>query len=344
MPRTPAWTAAILTVVIRATASITQLRPPVHTRLRRPFAVIAVTAAGAALAGCGGSYASAGGSGSPTPTATQALTPTAADPSGEPMPKGNLPGWHQVFADNFDQTVPVGQFPGAVYQTWSRTYRDGLKDTSKLGTYEPTKVVSIGHGVMNIHVHTHDGVHMVAAVLPSIPGAQGTGGGLLYGRYSMRFRTTPSSGYKLAVLLWPDSEDWPTDGEIDFPELVHLNAPILAYMHHQGATTQGDQVAFISTASPQQWHTTTLTWLPTGATFQVDGQVIGTAYARIPNTPMHMIIQAETAIGGPVPTPTEAADIQIDWLTIYTPDCNRDMSVAPKKAACTPATLPALPT
>jgi len=320
------------------------MRPPVHTRLRRPLAVIAVAAVGATLAGCGGSYASAGGGSSPTPTATSALTPTAADPSGQPMPRGNLPGWHQVLADNFDQTVPIGHFPGAVAATWGRTYPDGLKDTSKLGRYEPTKVVSIGDGVMNIHVHTQDGVHMVAAVLPSIHGAQGSDGGLLYGRYSLRLRSTPSSGYKLAVLLWPDSEDWPTDGEIDFPEAVHLDVPILAYLHHQEGTSLNDQVGFASTVTLQQWHTATLTWLPTGVTFQIDGQVIGTAYARIPNTPMHMIIQAETAIGGPVPTPTEAADIQIDWLTIYTPACNPDMSVSPKKAACTPATLPALPT
>lgn len=319
------------------------MRPPLPTPLRGPLAAVAVTAVAASLAGCGGSYATAGSAAS-VPTATSASAPSAADPSGQPMPRGNSPGWHQVFADNFDQTVPLGKFPAAVSATWSHTYPDGFKDTSKQGRYEPTKVVSIEHGVMNIHVHTQDGVHMAAAVLPTIIGAQGSDGGLLYGRYSLRLRADAATGYKLAVLLWPDSEIWPTDGEIDFPEVPNLSAPILGFVHHQGGTTAVDQVGFTTDQTFAEWHTATITWLPTGVSFALDGKVIGTAYARIPNTPMHMIIQAETTIAGPVPTDSEAANIQIDWLTIDTPSCNRAMSVVPRVAECTPATLPVLPT
>ena len=308
---------------------------------RRPLGVIAVAAVSATLAGCGGSYATPG-SPSATPTATSASAPSAANPSGQPMPPNELPGWHRVFSDNFEQTVPLGQFPAAVAAKWGRSYPDGLKDTSKQGTYEPTKVVSIGDGVLNIHVHTADGIHMVAALLPTIPGAQGSYGGLLYGRYSLRLRADPASGYKLSVLLWPDSEKWPKDGEIDFPETA-LGTPIIGFVHHQNGRSAVDQVGFYTDQTLTRWHTATITWLPTGITFQLDGNVIGTAYARIPNTPMHMIIQAETRLRGGVMTPTEASNIQIDWLTIATPACNRSMSVDPTTAACTPATLPALP-
>ncbi len=36
----------------------------------------------------------------------------AADPSGVPMPKGNLPGWKQVYANDFTLNVPRGSFSG----------------------------------------------------------------------------------------------------------------------------------------------------------------------------------------------------------------------------------------
>src|SRR5271169_5401660 len=64
----------------------------------------------------------------------------SADPSGQRMPTGNLPGWRQVFADNFAQSVPLGRFPAAVRHTWFGTYRDGTLDTARTGTYMPTRV------------------------------------------------------------------------------------------------------------------------------------------------------------------------------------------------------------
>src|ERR1700741_1268265 len=33
-----------------------------------------------------------------------------SDPSGVAMPKGNLPGWKQVFSDDFATSVPLGGF------------------------------------------------------------------------------------------------------------------------------------------------------------------------------------------------------------------------------------------
>jgi hypothetical protein len=63
------------------------------------------------------------------------------------MPTGDSPGWHQVIADNFNQAVPLCQFPKAVATTWRNTSPAGWKDTSKRGTYEPAKVVSIADGL-----------------------------------------------------------------------------------------------------------------------------------------------------------------------------------------------------
>jgi hypothetical protein len=46
----------------------------------------------------------------------------------------------------------------------------------------PSEVVSVVNGVMNIHLQTKHGVHMVATLVPTSPGVPGKQGSLLYGR------------------------------------------------------------------------------------------------------------------------------------------------------------------
>jgi len=235
------------------------------------------------------------------------------------MPTGDTPGWHQVFADNFSTNVPLGQFPAAVSSSWGASYPDGWNDTTGHGTYMPSKVVSISGGLMSLYLHTVNGVHMVAAPVPSLNGP-GSEGGLVYGRFVVRFRADAVQGYKTAWLLWPDSEVWPRDGEIDFPE-GDLTGTMSAYVHHQGATdTSGaDQAAFNTSARYTSWHTATITWLPTGVTFQLDGQTIGTTTSRIPDTPMHLVLQTETSTDAAPPPNSASGRVQIDWITAYSP-------------------------
>jgi len=233
------------------------------------------------------------------------------------MPKGNLRGWHQVFADDFTQSVPVGQFPSAVIRTWFGTYRDGTLDTARTGAYMPSQVVSIGHGLLNIHLHSSGGRPLGAALVPTIPGATGSDGGQLYGRYVVRFRTDPVRGYKMAILLWPDSGVWPRDGEIDFPE-ANLSSNIWAHVHHQNGTSGNDETGFQTRVMyARGWHTAAINWLPGQVTLQLDGRTVGTTRNRIPDTPMHLVIQAETATDGTVPSPSAAGNFQIDWLVVY---------------------------
>lgn len=240
-----------------------------------------------------------------------------ADPSGQPMPTGNLPGWHRVFADDFTQNVPVGRFPAAVAKTWRGSYRDGTLDTAKNGAYMPTQVVSIGHGLLNIHLHSAGGVPLGAALVPTIPGATGRDGGQRYGRYVIRFRADAVPGYKVVILLWPDSEAWPHDGEIDFPE-ADLNSNIWGHVHHQGGTSGNDETGFrTSTMYARGWHTAAINWMPGHVTLQLDGRTIGNTRTRIPDTPMHLVIQAETATDGSVPPPSAAGNFQVDWLVVY---------------------------
>lgn len=248
-------------------------------------------------------------------------TPPVASPSGEAMPSGDLPGWHQVFADDFTTDVPIGSFPQAVSSKWD-AYPDGWHDTSGNGTYYPSRVISVAGGVLSIHLHTETvggaSVHMVSAPEPKIPGAMGSEGGLLYGRYVIRFKADPVQGYKTAWLLWPDSELWPQDGEVDFPE-GDLDGTFGAYMHRQNGTSGGDQDAFDSSNTYSSWHTAALEWTAQSINFMVDGASIGTSTAAIPDTPMHWVLQTETALGGTAPSDGAEGNVQIDWAVVYVP-------------------------
>lgn len=255
--------------------------------------------------------------------------------SGEPMPVGDIPGWHQVFADDFstDPPVPVGRFsrcsqagslmrstcsglPASVAAKWW-AYPDGWKDSNGRGTYAPSKVVSIQNGVLNYYIHSQNGVHLVAALEPKIPGGVNNGG-LLYGRYEVRFRTDALPGYKIAWLLWPDSDVWPEDGEIDFPE-GNLNAEFSAFMHYRNATSGSQRAAYPTGVSFTSWHTAVIEWMPGYCRFLLDRKVIGTSTRNVPDTPMHWVLQAETALDGPSPSDTTAGNIQVAWVTVYTP-------------------------
>jgi hypothetical protein len=258
---------------------------------------------------------------------------TPAAPSGEPMPVGDLPGWHQVFSDDFTVEVPMGGFsgcsagsstvtskcsglPAAVSAKWW-AYPDSWPDSSGNGRYYPSQVLSIHDGVLDYDIHSADGIHMVAAAVPKLPGGI-DGGGLRYGAFAVRFRADPLPGYKVAGLLWPDSENWPADGEIDFPE-GNLDGQINAFMHHAGATSGAEQDAYTTGTSFTGWHTAVIEWTPGSCQFILDGRLIGTSSRFVPSGPMHWVLQAETALDGSVPSPVTAGHLYVDWVVAYVP-------------------------
>ncbi len=68
------------------------------------------------------------------------------------MPVGDLPGWKQIFTENFNTPVSLGNFPGRVYSAKWDVYKDGWLDTAgQLGKpyrYFPSKVVSVKKGML----------------------------------------------------------------------------------------------------------------------------------------------------------------------------------------------------
>jgi hypothetical protein len=120
------------------------------------------------------------------------------------------------------------------------------------------------------------------------------------------------------LLLWPDSNIWPRDGEIDFPE-GESDGLIWAYPHRLNASA-GFQHNGYNARAPFDggWHRATIEWLPSRVTFLLDGTVVGnlTDGSKISNNPLHWVIQ-NNASSRVAPDSTSQGHICIDWLSIY---------------------------
>jgi hypothetical protein len=98
------------------------------------------------------------------------------------------------------------------------------------------------------------------------------------------------------------------DGEVDFPEAVALEstATLSANMYAKGDTASGKpgpSKGFSTATVPVEsgWHTATIEWSPDNVTFILDDGAVGTIADSVPDTPMHWVLQVETAIDGGKP-------------------------------------------
>jgi hypothetical protein len=252
-------------------------------------------------------------------------------PSGQPAPVGNLPGWQQLFVDDFKTTIPQGAFSscnngvnstqpycnglkpyGSYFKNWW-AYPTGWPDTAKSGAdgntgapfggvYHPEDTVSVNNGAMHIHMYRPNtgGDNHVATVLPLACSNH------QYGRYVERFKVVHADpGFKSAHLFYQGGY------EIDYPENDY-NVPISAYTHPGGAN-------FSTSASWTTWHTTAIEWTAGSVKFYIDGRLIGTTTRSIPHIKMGWILQNESSILGPYAKPGASAQLDIDWVACYSP-------------------------
>jgi beta-glucanase (GH16 family) len=72
-------------------------------------------------------------------------------------------------------------------------------------------------------------------------------------------------------------------------------------------------------ARSTSWHIAVIEWSASACSFSLDGKAIGTSTSRIPDTPMHWVLQTETALSGGAPSDSAAGDVQVDWVVAYAP-------------------------
>ncbi|BBY66173.1 hypothetical protein MHEL_44160 [Mycolicibacterium helvum] len=144
------------------------------------------------------------------------------------------------------------------------------------------------------------------------------GPGQMYGAWEVRMRApVGAANYDPVLLLWPDAENWPTGGEIDFAEIWGDSSrqAVNSVLHYSSTNQQaGATIAVDAT----QWHTYSVTWTPTAITTYVDGVPIfsTTDTSMFPPGPMHLCIQLDV-LG---PDIAAGAQMQVAWVKEYSLD------------------------
>jgi hypothetical protein len=237
-------------------------------------------------------------------------------PSRPPLAPGV---WSLVFSDGFTTPAPRGTFPdSSAYASRYLAYGGGDRDSSGRGSYDPGRVLSVHGGMLDYWLHSENGTPLVAALVPVWKCTTGFScGGQAYGRYVVRFRADPLAGYKTSWLLWPDSNAWPDDGEIDFPESgSSLNGTIYGALHFAGDGFD-DLDWFDTGVTYKRWHTAEVQWTPGRVLFLLDGKVVHVTARGVPSNPMHWVLQTETSTNGSVPSPKASGHVYIDSIKAY---------------------------
>jgi hypothetical protein len=251
---------------------------------------------------------------SPTVTATRSPTPTAkssSTPTGDSTEAAVVNRWGPVVAgDEFNYT--------------------GAPDNLKWNVYDSAG--HAGNGVRSPAAWNVDG--SAARVTGD---STGTTGGMSakfdrrkYGRWEARMRTSArDSEYHPVLLLWPQSKDWPCDGEIDYAEGVGDTTRMNFFLHHG---CNNEQISSRQVIDTTQWHNYAVDWDPDGITGYIDGVqwFRTTNVGYLPPGGMYQTIQLDWFPDG---TTLSRSWMEVDWVRVYAPDLT-------STASSTPATAP----
>jgi beta-glucanase (GH16 family) len=229
------------------------------------------------------------------------------------MPVGDLPGWTQVFADDFDGT-------SLDMSKWYLYYGQPGGDPG--GWWDGSHVV-VHDGIVELQTYqdpAHNG-NTTGQNNDWVSGGMG-GQGIhqTYGKYFVRFRMEPGYGLSYVALLWPVDNSWPP--EVDFAEQAYgTTATTYATLHYGSNNTMIENSV---NADFTQWHTVGVEWTAGKLVYTLDGNVWGTVTnPNVPTIPMELDLQTQTYECGntwsPCPnasTPSHV-NMQIDWVVAY---------------------------
>jgi hypothetical protein len=141
------------------------------------------------------------------------------------------------------------------------------------------------------------------------------GKGQKYGRWEGRVKAPASDpSYNALLLLWPDAENFPVGGEVDFMEMSdHTRQTTETFLHYGSSNSQkSGKVAIDAT----QWHNWAVEWTPDHITTFVDGKQWWTTKDTgiLPPGPMHLCIQLDWFPKG---GSAKQSQMQVDWVKQY---------------------------
>jgi beta-glucanase (GH16 family) len=122
--------------------------------------------------------------------------------------------------------------------------------------------------------------------------------------------TVPASGSEIAdwPAWWLNSQNNPTDGEID----------IMEGLSGQACSTFHNSAGFQMTCPPGNYsgtHIFAAWWTPGSIAWYYDNKLVGTVTSGVTSSPMYLILNnAIGSAGGPTLVP---ADTQVKWVHVY---------------------------
>lgn len=145
-------------------------------------------------------------------------------------------------------------------------------------------------------------------------------GGQTHGRWETRMRITQNNTgghpYHPVLTLWPDSDKWPSGGELDYAETDAGAPDMSAFLHYGNGSADGAQEAFSAPVDITQWHNYAIEWTGDHITGYLDGNQWFTTNnpAVQPPGPMHHTIQLDDFFPG---GGLNQAQMQLDWTRMY---------------------------
>ena len=224
-------------------------------------------------------------------TSFTAAARTAAPSTGTAAPRTGPATWGAPTRTvNFTGASVLSQF--VVY---TGTYPEGTRTPSAL---------SFSNGTMTITGDAQGNDEGIAWT----PGQK-------YGGWEVRLRVPAgAANYDPVLLLWPDAENWPKGGEVDFMEM--WDDPTRQTVHsvlHYGPSNK--QISASVAVDATQWHTYAVKWTSTQITTYVDGVPLFTSTnkSQFPPGAMHLCIQLDT-MG---PDIAAGATMEVAWAKQY---------------------------
>ena len=136
-----------------------------------------------------------------------------------------------------------------------------------------------------------------------------------YGRWESRIKASGDDEYHMVSILWPDSGNWPCDGEIDYAETTG-DWNLVKFFHHYDCSNL--QTFAEKALDVTQWHNYAVDWSPSGIVGYVDGVkwFEDNDLSHMPPGPMHQTLQLDWF---PDSTADGTGNMQVDWVRVYAP-------------------------
>ena len=163
-----------------------------------------------------------------------------------------------------------------------------------------------------------DGVMVITGDAFGNTGGLTWGGGQKYGAWEVRMRVPEGAvDYHAVALLWPDAENWPVGGEVDFVEVV-ADAKRQHVTHHLHYSALDLTEAGVTNVDATEWHNYAVSWTPTAITIYVDSVPVWktTNTSHFPPGPMHLALQLDASEKHP-PNLAGGAQMAVAWARQY---------------------------